>query len=273
MFYEIITSFICIVSTEPDKNSKLHPFDLVDGPSKVDLDFLSYEASFTFKDNDYTENELEKLKREVIRLRYELCCHFPREKPKEYNSACESVTCEGRNEIHEDVAKPTETSVVNTFVNSSDSNFTFANESGYYLNVSDLSDEEYLQQIKEFLYPKTWTWVLIFFHSVVFIIGLVGNTLVCVAVYRNHTMRTVTNYFIVNLAVADFLVIFICLPPSVIWDVMATWFFGTTMCKITLYLQVSSKILVSIQTIFYEKLFSDIRKFQLNFLFCCFFYM
>lgn len=101
-----------------------------------------------------------------------------------------------------------------------------------------ITEEEYLEHIRQHIYPKKWTWVLICLHSIVFVIGLVGNTLVCVAVYRNHTMRTVTNYFIVNLAVADFLVILFCLPPSVVWDVTSTWFFGTAMCKIVLYLQV-----------------------------------
>lgn len=101
------------------------------------------------------------------------------------------------------------------------------------------TEEEILRQIRDFIFPKAWTWVLIFFHALVFVIGLVGNTLVCVSVYRNHSMRTVTNYFIVNLAIADFLVILFCLPPTVIWDVTMTWFFGVTMCKITLYLQVS----------------------------------
>jgi len=52
-------------------------------------------------------------------------------------------------------------------------------------------------------------------------------------------MRTVTNYFIVNLAVADFLVILICLPPTVVWDVTETWFMGTIACKMVLYFQVS----------------------------------
>lgn len=102
-----------------------------------------------------------------------------------------------------------------------------------------MSPEEYLESIKAFIYPKTWAWVLIAFHTIVFIVGLVGNTLVGVAVYRNHSMRTVTNYFIVNLSVADFLVILFCLPPTVIWDVTSTWFFGTALCKVVLYLQVS----------------------------------
>lgn len=108
-----------------------------------------------------------------------------------------------------------------------------------YTEIENSTDEEYLQRIKEFIFPKTWTWVLIVFHLIVFFVGLVGNTLVCVAVYRNHTMRTVTNYFIVNLALADFLVILFCLPPTVAWDVTMTWFLGVIMCKIVLYLQVS----------------------------------
>ncbi|KAG5872167.1 hypothetical protein JTB14_017092 [Gonioctena quinquepunctata] len=100
-------------------------------------------------------------------------------------------------------------------------------------------DDPTFDEILAVIYPRIWTWALIFFHCVVFVIGLVGNCLVCVAVYRNHSMRTVTNYFIVNLALADFFVILFCLPPSVVWDVTGTWWFGTAMCKIVLYLQVS----------------------------------
>lgn len=99
--------------------------------------------------------------------------------------------------------------------------------------------EQILEEIRSYIYPTVWMWVLICFHCIVFVMGLVGNILVCIAVYRNHTMRTVTNYFIVNLAVADFLVILFCLPPSVVWDVTSTWFFGVAMCKVVLYLQVS----------------------------------
>ncbi|KAL1448765.1 hypothetical protein MTO96_028153 [Rhipicephalus appendiculatus] len=41
----------------------------------------------------------------------------------------------------------------------------------------------------------------------VLVVRLVGNCLVYGAVYRNQTMHTVANYFIVNLAVTNFLVI------------------------------------------------------------------
>lgn len=51
-------------------------------------------------------------------------------------------------------------------------------------------------------------------------------------------MRTVTNYFIVNLSLADVLVTIICLPASLVVDITETWFFGQTLCKIVPYLQV-----------------------------------
>ncbi|XP_072396328.1 orexin/Hypocretin receptor type 1-like [Diabrotica undecimpunctata] len=115
-------------------------------------------------------------------------------------------------------------------------------------NYSNDSVGESYDDYIELMSPKSWTWVLIFCHFVVFVIGLVGNCLVCVAVYRNHTMRTVTNYFIVNLAVADFLVILFCLPPSVVWDVTSTWWFGSALCKIVLYIQ-SVSVTVSVLTL------------------------
>lgn len=128
--------------------------------------------------------------------------------------------------------------------NATDVNFT----SPYYddLNTTEnctndycIEQEDYIDRIEAYIYPKSYEWVLIALHSIVFLVGLIGNALVCVAVYRNHSMRTVTNYFIVNLAVADFMVILFCLPPTVLWDVTETWFFGKAMCKIVLYIQVS----------------------------------
>lgn len=101
-----------------------------------------------------------------------------------------------------------------------------------------MSDDDYLSMMENHIFPTTYEWVMIALHAVVFVVGLVGNALVCVAVYRNHSMRTVTNYFIVNLAVADFMVIFFCLPPTVVWDVTETWFLGTALCKIVVYFQV-----------------------------------
>ncbi|CAL1276506.1 unnamed protein product [Larinioides sclopetarius] len=109
-------------------------------------------------------------------------------------------------------------------------------------------DEDYIEMIEAYIFPSPYEWLLIALHMTVFFVGLIGNALVCISVYRNHSMRTVTNYFIVNLAVADFLVILFCLPPSVLWDVTETWFFGSLMCKLVLYLQ-SVSVSVSVLTL------------------------
>ncbi|XP_076335613.1 orexin receptor type 2-like isoform X2 [Tachypleus tridentatus] len=133
-----------------------------------------------------------------------------------------------------------------------DSNTT-RNDSGtnvtkFCTNSYCIPDEDYIELIEAYIFPTRYEWTLIFFHFCVFVVGLVGNALVCISVYRNSTMQTVTNYFIVNLAVADFLVILICLPPSVLWDVTETWFFGSVMCKLVLYLQ-SVSVSVSVLTL------------------------
>lgn len=128
-----------------------------------------------------------------------------------------------------------------------DDDYPFVDNDGSfeYVNVTNctndycIPDEDYIELMVQHIFPKFSYWVLIVMHSIVFVVGLIGNALVCMAVYRNHSMRTVTNYFIVNLAVADLLVLLICLPPSVLWDVTETWFFGLKLCKAVPYLQVS----------------------------------
>ncbi len=111
------------------------------------------------------------------------------------------------------------------------------------MNAYCVSDEEYVDMIKDYMFPTPFEWGLLYAYAVVFVIGLVGNFLVCFAVWQNRSMRTVTNYFIVNLAVADLLVLLICMPPTVLEDVMETWFFGNATCKIIKYFQVSCDII------------------------------
>ncbi|XP_035698696.1 orexin receptor type 1-like [Branchiostoma floridae] len=100
----------------------------------------------------------------------------------------------------------------------------------------------------EYLFPKHYEWALIIAYILVFLLALIGNGLVCFVVIRNSHMRTVTNYFIANLSAGDLLVTIICLPPTLVVDIMETWFFGETMCKIIPYLQMVS-VSVSVLTL------------------------
>lgn len=53
-------------------------------------------------------------------------------------------------------------------------------------------------------------------YTIVFVMGIVGNSFVVAVVLRSPRMRTVTNYFIVNLALADILVLLFCLPATLL---------------------------------------------------------
>ncbi|XP_025110290.1 orexin receptor type 2-like [Pomacea canaliculata] len=110
------------------------------------------------------------------------------------------------------------------------------------------SVDEYENAVWEHIYPEDYEWFFIVLYTITFIVGLVGNSLVCFAVWRNHNMRTVTNVFIVNLAVGDFMVILLCLPPTLVQDVSNTWFMGAVMCKALLFLQ-NASVSVSVLTL------------------------
>lgn len=56
-------------------------------------------------------------------------------------------------------------------------------------------------------------------YLLVFAVGIVGNFFVIAVVFRSPRMRTVTNFFIVNLAVADILVIVFCLPATLMSNI------------------------------------------------------
>lgn len=53
-------------------------------------------------------------------------------------------------------------------------------------------------------------------YTIVFIVGIVGNSFVVAIVCKSPRMRTVTNYFIANLAFADILVLLFCLPATLL---------------------------------------------------------
>ncbi|XP_014213261.1 orexin receptor type 1-like [Copidosoma floridanum] len=106
-----------------------------------------------------------------------------------------------------------------------------------------------ISNMYQYISPLWYEYIFIIMHGIVFITGLMGNVLVCVAVMRAH-MRTVTNYFIMNLALADLLVILTCLPFTITWDITETWFFGLYSCKIVLYFQTVS-VTVSVGTLVY----------------------
>ncbi|XP_075972005.1 RYamide receptor-like [Anticarsia gemmatalis] len=86
-------------------------------------------------------------------------------------------------------------------------------------------------------------------YSAVIIVALLGNGLVCFVVHTTPRMKTVTNYFIVNLAVGDILMTLFCVPFSFVSQLLLRyWPFGAIMCKAVNYSQAVS-VLVSAYTL------------------------
>ena len=67
---------------------------------------------------------------------------------------------------------------------------------------------------------------------IVFLIGLAGNLLVIGVVSKNAEMHSPTNWFLVNLSIADLLVLLICMPSALIeMQLQTVWLLGNAMCK------------------------------------------
>lgn len=98
---------------------------------------------------------------------------------------------------------------------------------------------------------------LIVLYVIIFIVGLLGNVFVIFVIIKFKSMRTLTNYFLVNLTVGDILVVFICIPVTLGSTIYKKWIYGELLCKLTPFIQgaavgisVLSLLLISISRYF-----------------------
>uniref|UniRef100_A0A673MW74 Neuropeptide FF receptor 1 n=1 Tax=Sinocyclocheilus rhinocerous TaxID=307959 RepID=A0A673MW74_9TELE len=75
--------------------------------------------------------------------------------------------------------------------------------------------------------------VIILAYVLIFSLCMLGNILVCFIVLRNRQMRTVTNIFILNLAISDLLVGILCLPITLVDNLITGWPFDVLICKMS----------------------------------------
>lgn len=86
-------------------------------------------------------------------------------------------------------------------------------------------------------------------YILIFMLALFGNGVVCYIVLSTPRMKTVTNYFIVNLAVGDILMSMFCVPFSFFSTLLLQyWPFGSVLCHLVNYSQAVS-VLVSAYTL------------------------
>uniref|UniRef100_A0A674P4G5 Opsin 4xb n=1 Tax=Takifugu rubripes TaxID=31033 RepID=A0A674P4G5_TAKRU len=79
--------------------------------------------------------------------------------------------------------------------------------------------------------PDHVHYIVAFFVFVIGVLGMTGNVLVIFAFYSNKKLRSLPNYFIVNLAVSDFLMASTQSPIFFINCLYKEWVFGEMGCK------------------------------------------
>uniref|UniRef100_A0A8C6V642 Gastrin/cholecystokinin type B receptor n=1 Tax=Neogobius melanostomus TaxID=47308 RepID=A0A8C6V642_9GOBI len=75
----------------------------------------------------------------------------------------------------------------------------------------------------------------ILLYSLIFLISVFGNLLIIIVLAANKRMRTVTNSFLLSLAVSDLMMALFCMPFTLIPNILEDFIFGEAMCKITAY--------------------------------------
>ena len=86
-------------------------------------------------------------------------------------------------------------------------------------------------------------------YVIIFLVSAVGNSLVCTVILRRKKMKTVTNYFILNLAIADLTLTCICIPFDIpVQELGYQWPHGALLCKVIYPLQTLS-LFASIYTL------------------------
>ncbi|XP_071157701.1 uncharacterized protein [Mytilus edulis] len=89
------------------------------------------------------------------------------------------------------------------------------------------------------------TWI-----SISMVFAIFGNLMVIAVVIRHRGMRTRTNMFLVNLAIADFLVGVLLAPFSLTTLIAKDWIFGDILCFINSFCN-AAFLITSIQTLMY----------------------
>lgn len=112
----------------------------------------------------------------------------------------------------------------------------FNNQSSFYFDIHKLRTRLNIFD----LFKKTELWpnkLIILVYFIIFVVGLVSNVIVVYFIFFNKKMQTMTNKFIINLAVADLLVLLICIPVTISRFISEEWILGEFMCIFSNYTQ------------------------------------
>ncbi|CAG5126938.1 unnamed protein product, partial [Candidula unifasciata] len=85
--------------------------------------------------------------------------------------------------------------------------------------------------------PRLSVEIQIALYAIIFVLAFVGNLLIIITLIQNKRMRTVTNVFLLNLAISDMLLALVCMPFTLVPVILMDFIFGKFMCVFIRYLQ------------------------------------
>ncbi|XP_037931952.1 cholecystokinin receptor-like [Teleopsis dalmanni] len=77
-------------------------------------------------------------------------------------------------------------------------------------------------------------------YSIILLFAIVGNLLVISTLVQNRRMRTITNVFLLNLAISDMLLGVLCMPVTLVGTLLRHFIFGEFLCKLIQFSQAAS---------------------------------
>ncbi|CAH2105325.1 unnamed protein product [Euphydryas editha] len=124
---------------------------------------------------------------------------------------------------------------------------SYSDVPNFYITIYDESNKRYYNQTRNvteefqsFILPwwRQVLWTVLFAGMVV--VATVGNVVVIWIVLANKRMRSVTNYFLVNLSVADAMVSTLNVTFNFTYMLYSDWPFGHFYCKFCQFIAVLS---------------------------------
>ncbi|OWF41941.1 RYamide receptor-like [Mizuhopecten yessoensis] len=98
--------------------------------------------------------------------------------------------------------------------------------------------------------PEEFQFILLGMYGVTCLVVLFGNGIICYTNFKIQSFRTVTNFFIVSLAITDIIMTILCVPFSILSNLFFHyWPFWGFLCPIVLFVQTSSVLLRSFMLI------------------------
>ena len=110
--------------------------------------------------------------------------------------------------------------------------FTFMQET-VKMSAANYTEDYFNNKTTEMPEPPSYILVVSsIMYILTFILGIFGNVNVIFIIYKFKTMRSRMNFFLVNLSVADFFILLVCIPSAAV-DLFAkeVWYFGEAMCE------------------------------------------